>query len=60
VQDHLDELAQASELFIQCRSGARSADVARLLLASGFKNVYNVKGGVLAWAREIDTSLPTY
>jgi sulfur-carrier protein adenylyltransferase/sulfurtransferase len=60
VQDHLHELAQASELLIQCRSGARSADVVRLLMSAGFKNVRNVKGGVLAWAREVDTSLPTY
>ena len=60
VPDHLDELAKASELLIQCRSGVRSADVARFLRTVGFTNVKNVKGGVLAWAREIDRSLPTY
>lgn len=60
VPDHLDELARASELLIQCRSGARSADVVRFLQSVGFTHVKNVKGGVLAWAREIDPSLPTY
>ncbi len=60
VPDHLDELAQASELFIQCRSGVRSADIVRFLRTVGFTNVKNVKGGVLAWAREVDRSLPTY
>ena len=55
-----DELAQASELFIQCRSGVRSADIVRFLRTVGFTNVKNVKGGVLAWAREVDRSLPTY
>lgn len=60
VPEHLDELAKASELLIQCRSGVRSADVVRFLRTVGFTNVKNVKGGVLAWAREIDRSLPTY
>jgi adenylyltransferase/sulfurtransferase len=60
VPDHFAELGQASEVFVHCRSGARSADVVQLMLESGFTNVRNVKGGVLAWAREIDPSLPTY
>ena len=38
----------------------RSADIVRFLRTVGFTNVKNVKGGVLAWAREVDRSLPTY
>lgn len=60
VPDHLDELATASELLVVCRSGRRSADIVRFLRTVGFSNVKNVTGGVLAWAREIDPSLPTY
>jgi adenylyltransferase/sulfurtransferase len=61
VQEHLHELSQADEILVQCRSGARSADVVRFLRDDiGMKNVKNVKGGILAWAREIDPSVPTY
>ncbi len=61
VQNHLHELSQADEILVQCRSGARSGDVAKFLIDDiGFKNVKNVKGGILAWAREVDPSVPTY
>jgi adenylyltransferase/sulfurtransferase len=60
IPNHIDELAQASELLILCRSGRRSADVVRFLMSVGFKNVKNVKGGTLAWSREVDPSVPTY
>ncbi len=45
---------------IYCRSGARSAEACRTLMAAGFSNVKNLKGGILKWAEEIDPSLPTY
>ncbi len=48
------------EIVIYCRSGARSAEACRVLMASGFTNVKNLKGGILKWAEEIDPSLPTY
>lgn len=61
VHEHLHELSQADEILVQCRSGARSADVTKFLIDDiGFKNVKNVKGGILAWAREIDPRVPTY
>ena len=61
VADHLTEFAPYDEILVQCRSGARSADIVRFLRDDvGLKNVKNVKGGILAWAREIDPSLPTY
>jgi adenylyltransferase/sulfurtransferase len=43
-----------------CKSGARSARALELLTSAGFKKVKNLKGGINAWAREVDTSLPTY
>ena len=58
---HLDKIPKKGKVVIHCRSGIRSADVIRLLQKSnGYDNLYNLKGGILAWAREIDTTLPIY
>jgi len=56
----LGELNQADEILVHCRSGIRSAEAVRYLREMGFRKAKNVKGGILAWAREIDPSLPTY
>ncbi|HET8599929.1 MAG TPA: molybdopterin-synthase adenylyltransferase MoeB [Segeticoccus sp.] len=45
---------------LACKSGVRSAEAARILLAAGRRDVRSLDGGVLAWVREIDPSLPTY
>jgi adenylyltransferase/sulfurtransferase len=42
---------------VYCRSGGRSAKACRILTGLGYTDVLNVKGGVLAWQREIDPSL---
>ena len=55
-----EELDQSQELIVYCRSGSRSARAAEFLRAQGFTNVLNLKGGVRAWAEEVDPSLPTY
>ena len=54
------ELDPACEIIVQCRSGGRSAQVCGFLQKQGFANVKNLTGGILAWAREIDPSMPTY
>ncbi len=58
----LDELeAHRDELVVvHCRSGARSAQAVQYLRAFGFEKARNLKGGVLAWSREIDPTMPTY
>jgi adenylyltransferase/sulfurtransferase len=38
----------------------RSQKAAKFLRDSGFKNVKNLKGGILAWAQRIDPTMPTY
>ncbi len=43
-----------------CHHGVRSAQVAQYLLAHGFTEVYNVRGGIEAWAREVDPAIPRY
>jgi sulfur-carrier protein adenylyltransferase/sulfurtransferase len=43
-----------------CKSGSRSARALELLASAGFRRVKNLKGGINAWAQEIDKSLPVY
>ncbi len=45
------ELPRDRELFVLCHSGVRSAYATQFLLASGFEDVKNVTGGVIAWAQ---------
>ncbi|MFD1150553.1 adenylyltransferase/sulfurtransferase MoeZ [Saccharothrix hoggarensis] len=54
------ELPQDKPLVLHCKSGARSAEALAALHRAGFKDAVHVGGGVLAWAREVDPSLPTY
>jgi adenylyltransferase/sulfurtransferase len=60
VLDHMGELDTAQEMVVHCRTGARSADVIRQLQQHGFKKLWNLDGGINRWAKEVDTSLPTY
>jgi adenylyltransferase/sulfurtransferase len=56
----LAELPQDKPIVLHCKSGARSAEALAALHQAGFSDAVHVGGGVLAWAREIDPSLPTY
>jgi len=56
----LSELDSADELVVFCKGGARSARALELLVSAGFRKVKNLKGGINAWAREIDPALPLY
>ncbi len=56
----LSELDSADEMVILCKSGSRSARALELLASAGFKKIKNLKGGINAWAKEIDTNLPVY
>jgi adenylyltransferase/sulfurtransferase len=54
------ELPDGIPVVVHCKSGARSAEAAGLLAATGRDDVTNLTGGVLAWVRDVDPSLPTY
>ncbi len=43
-----------------CHHGIRSAQAAEYFLTHGFTEVYNVRGGIEAWAREVDPAIPRY
>ncbi len=50
--DHLP--ARDRELYVHCKSGGRSAEVAAFLRTQGYDRVFNVQGGILEWVREIE------
>lgn len=54
------ELDQNREILVHCKSGKRSAKAIELLREKGFSNLKNVTGGILAWAEEIDNTMPRY
>ena len=56
----LPELDSAREMIVFCKSGTRSARALELLVSAGFRKVKNLKGGINAWARDVDSSLPIY
>jgi len=54
------ELDAQAEIVVICRSGMRSQNAATFLMQQGITRVYNLAGGMLAWSRDVDPSLPTY
>lgn len=61
IPQNVDKLSKEKEVVIYCRSGSRSGQVVRYLETNyGFQNVYNLKGGILAWSDEVDSSVKKY
>lgn len=56
----LQELDPDAETVVICHHGVRSHQVALFLERSGFSSVYNLSGGVAAWADDVDPSMPRY
>lgn len=59
LQARLDEIKshKDSEVVVMCRSGGRSGKAIEFLEKEGFSNIYNLKGGITAWSKEIDPSM---
>lgn len=53
-------LPQDKPIILHCKSGVRSAECLAILKNAGFADATHVQGGVIAWAKQIDTSLPVY
>jgi len=61
IPSNVDKISKDKQVILHCRSGKRSGDMLLWLEKNhGFKNLYNLKGGILAWARDIDPEFPTY
>jgi rhodanese-related sulfurtransferase len=59
VPQRVNELDPSTEVVVLCRSGRRSLEIAKYLQQHKFRTV-NLAGGILAWSRDIDPSIPTY
>lgn len=55
-----DKIDKTKPVVVMCRSGKRSAAAIMQLEQQGFTNLYNLKGGILAWAAEIDPTINVY
>ncbi len=60
IQERLSELNPADHIVAYCRIGIRSAEAVRVLKRAGFQNVWNLKGGLNAWADQVDPDMPKY
>ncbi|MEY2490850.1 MAG: sulfur-carrier protein adenylyltransferase/sulfurtransferase [Verrucomicrobiota bacterium] len=60
LEDRVTEVPREGIIVVQCHSGVRSEQGARLLQQAGFANVYNLEGGIEAWSRDIDPTVPRY
>ena len=60
IPERLSEIDPAAEIAVLCHHGGRSARVAQFLTARGFGKVHNVSGGIDAYAKRVDTSVPRY
>jgi adenylyltransferase/sulfurtransferase len=54
------ELDSAHEIVAHCKSGKRSAQAVDFLRQAGFRKIYNLRGGILSWSTEVDTTVPRY
>lgn len=60
VPKRLSEIPRDREIIVHCRSGARSQKIAEFLKQSGYPQVVNLAGGILAWSDEIDPKVQKY
>jgi len=61
VMDNLEKISKTKKVIFHCRSGARSGAITQALESQvGYNNVYNLKGGIIAYADEVDSGLTKY
>jgi sulfur-carrier protein adenylyltransferase/sulfurtransferase len=56
----MHELNSEDDIVVHCKMGGRSADAYRMLQQAGFKRIKNLKGGITAWADQVDQTVPKY
>ena len=60
IPSRIRELETSEEIVVYCRVGIRSASAVAYLRAQGFGKIWNLRGGIMAWADDVDPSLPKY
>ena len=56
----VDQLPTDRDILVSCKVGGRSAVACRSLAAAGVRRLHNLDGGVIAWAKTLDSSMPIY
>ena len=56
----VDQLPKDRDILVSCKVGGRSAVACKSLAAAGVGRLHNLDGGVIAWAKTIDSSMPIY
>jgi len=61
IMGNLQQIRTDIDVVIHCKGGDRASAVVHLLEKKhGFSNVYNLKGGIIAWAESVDPQMATY
>ncbi|MFW5726240.1 MAG: rhodanese-like domain-containing protein, partial [bacterium] len=61
IDQYVEKIHRDKKVVVHCRSGVRSSRVIEKLEKQyGFSNLYNLKGGLLAWAEKVDPAMPVY
>lgn len=60
IPNAIEELAEEKEIVVICHHGIRSRQVAYYLEQNGIEDVINLEGGVEAWARDVEPTMPRY
>ncbi len=60
VMERASELSTAAEIVVYCKGGTRSARAVASLQQLGFRKLHNLKGGINAWAEQVDPTVPKY
>jgi rhodanese-related sulfurtransferase len=60
VPARLEELTQKTDIVVVCHHGMRSLQVANYPARAGFTRVYNLSGGIAAWAEQVEPTMPRY
>lgn len=60
IMENLDKISKDKKVIVHCKAGGRSGAVVQALERQGYTNLYNLKGGILAYADQVDPSLPKY
>lgn len=60
IPERADSLPKEAPIVLLCHHGMRSAHVQQYLETKGYENLMNLRGGIHAWALEVDPKMPRY
>jgi len=60
IPNNIDQINSNKLVIVMCISGSRSANVCKYLIQNGFQDIYNLNGGIIKWALEIDSDMLIY